>query len=74
MVSSLDDNQDEIVEAFNSTFRYLDNLLKIDNPYFEGMFNQIHPPGLQLDKANTSDTDPPFWDLHLFISFSFQNL
>ena len=25
----------------NSTFRYLDNLLNIDNPYFEGMVNQF---------------------------------
>ena len=42
--------------------------LNIDNPYFEGMVNQIHPPELQLNKANTSDTDAPFLDLHLSIS------
>ena len=29
--------------------RYLDHLLNIDNPYFEGMVNQIYPPELQLD-------------------------
>ena len=23
------------IEAFNSTYRYLDGLLNIDNPYFE---------------------------------------
>ena len=33
------DNQDGDIEAFNSTSRYLDDLLKIDNPYFEGMVN-----------------------------------
>ena len=27
----------EIIQAFNSTSRYLDDLLNIDNPYFEGM-------------------------------------
>ena len=27
----------EIIQAFNSTFKYLDNLLNIENPYFEGM-------------------------------------
>ena len=25
------------IEAFNSMSRYLDDLLNIDNPYFEGM-------------------------------------
>ena len=39
-----DDNQDDITEAFNSTSRYLDDLLNIDNPYFEGMVNQFYPP------------------------------
>ena len=46
-------NQTDIIEAFNSTSRYLDDLLHIDNPYFEGMVNQIYPPELQLNKANT---------------------
>ena len=35
------DNQADVIEAFNSTCRYLDDLLNIDNPYFEGMVNQI---------------------------------
>ena len=68
MTSLSDDNQDDIIEAFNSTFRYLDDLLNIDNPYFEGMVNQMYPPELQLNKANTSDTEIPFLDLHLSIS------
>ena len=41
--------------------QYLDELLDIDNLFFEGMVNQIYPPELQLNKANTSDTDPIFW-------------
>ena len=60
-----------IIGAFNSTSRYLDDLLNIDNPYFEGMVNQIYPPELQLDTANTSDTKAPFLDLHLPISNGF---
>ena len=55
------DNQADVIKAFNSTSRYLDDLLNIDNPYFEGMVNQIYPPELQLNKANTSDTEGPFW-------------
>ena len=56
---------------FKSTSRYLDDLLKIDNPYFEGMVNHIYPPELQLNKANTSDSEAPFLDLHLSISNRF---
>ena len=56
------DNQADIIKAFNSTSRYLDYLLNIDNPYFEGMVNQIYPPALQLNKANNSDTEAPFLD------------
>ena len=36
------DNQADVIKAFNSTSRYLDDLLNIDNPYFEGMVNQIY--------------------------------
>ena len=55
----------------HSTSRYLDDFLNIDNPYFEGMVNQIYPPELQLNKANTLDTEAPFLDLHLSISKGF---
>ena len=71
MTSLSDVKQAEIIEAFKSTSRYLDNLLNIVNPYFEGMVNQIYPPELQLNKANTSDTQAPFLDLHLSISNRF---
>ena len=41
MTSLSVDNQADIIEAFNSTSRYLDDLLNIDNPYFEGMVSQF---------------------------------
>ena len=69
MLSLSDNNQASIIEAFNSTSRYLDDLLNIDNPYFEQMVGQIYPTELQLNKANSSDTEAgPFWDLNLSIS------
>ena len=71
MTSLSDVKQAEIIEAFKSTSRYLDDLLNIDNPYFEGMVNRIYPPELQLNKANTSDTEAPFLHLHLSISNGF---
>ena len=65
------DNQADVIEAFNSTSRYLDDLLNIDNLYFEGMVNQIYPPELQLNKVNISDTEAPFLDLHLSVANGF---
>ena len=44
IISLSGDNQADVVEAFNSTSIYLDNLLNMDNPYFEGIVNQIYPP------------------------------
>ena len=35
------------------------------------MVNHINPPDLQLNKANTSDTEAPILDLHLSISNGF---
>ena len=71
MMSFSADNDDEIIEAFNSTSRYLDDRLNIDNTYFDGMVKQIYPSELQLNKANLSDTEVPFLDLHLSTSDGF---
>ena len=43
---------------------YLDDLLNIDNPYFEQMVGQIYPIELQLNKANSS-IEAPFFGLEL---------
>ena len=46
-MASLSYNKEaEIIQAFNSTSRYLDNLSNIDDPYFEGMVGRIYPPEL----------------------------
>ena len=37
------ENRADIIEAFNSTSRYLDDLLDIDNIYFEQMVDCIYP-------------------------------
>ena len=68
MLSLSENNQTGIIEAFNSTSRYLDDLLNTDNPYFEQMIGQIYPTELQLNKANSSDTEALFLDLNLSIN------
>ena len=52
----------------NSTSRYLDDLLNIDIIYFDPMVDRIYPTELQLNRANSSDTEATFLDLNLCIS------
>ena len=68
MLSLSDNNQIDIIEAFNSTSRYLYDLLYVDNPYFEQMVGHIYPTELQLNKAYSSDVEAPFIDLNLSIT------
>ena len=68
MMSLSDDKQANVIDAFNTTSKYLDDILNINNVYFNNMVSQIYPSELQLNKANTSDTEAAFLDLHLSIS------
>ena len=74
MVSLSEEKQSEVIEAFSLTSSCLDDLLNIDNDYFDGLISQLYPSELQLDKANSSETEAPFLNLHWsfldqFISF-----
>ena len=68
MMSLSDNKQVDVIDAFNTTSRYLDDILNINNVYFDNMVSQIYPSKLQLNKSNTSDTEAAFFDLHLSIS------
>ena len=68
MMSLFDDKQANIIDAYNTTSRYLDDIFNINNVYFDTMVSQIYPSEPQLYKANTSDTEATFLDLHLSIS------
>ena len=47
-----DDKQADVIDVFNTTSRYLDDILIINNVYFDNMVSQIYPSELQLNKAN----------------------
>ena len=68
MMSLSDDKQADVIDAFNTTSKYLDDILNNNNVYFDNMVSQIYPLELQLNKANTSDNEVAFLDLHLSIS------
>ena len=46
----------------------MDDILNINNVYFDNMVSQIYPSELQLNKAITSDKEAAFLDLHFSIS------
>ena len=62
VLSLPEDNQSDVIEAFNSTSRYLDYLLNIDNNFFDSMVNPIYPSELQAKIRPTCQIPRPhFW-------------
>ena len=59
-MSLIDDTQVDIIDTFNTTPRYLDYSLNINDIYFDNIVSQIYPSELQLNKANTFDTEAWF--------------
>ena len=72
MKSLARENQADIIEAFNSISRYLDDLLNIDNIYFDQMEDRIYFTELLFNKANSSNTEAPFlvW-IHVYLVVQF---
>ena len=68
MMSPFDDKQADVIDALKTTSRYLDDILNINNVYFDNTVSKIYPSKLQLNKTNDSDTKAAFSDLHLSIS------
>ena len=56
------DTQSDIIEVFNNTSRYLDDILNIDNPFFDALFPFIYSKELRINKTNESDFSAPFLD------------
>ena len=55
----------DLIDKFYDTSRYLDDIFTIDNPAFAEHIADIYPRELQLNKANTPDTETSFLDLNL---------
>ena len=55
----------DLIDMFNDTSRYLDDLFTIDNLEFEKYIPDIYPTELQLNEANTSDKETSFLDLNI---------
>ena len=57
--------QYDLIDMFNDTSRYLDDIFTIDNPEFEKHIPDIYPTELQLNKAIMSDKETSFLDLNI---------
>ena len=65
MLSLSECNQSGVIEAFNSTSRYLDDLLNIDNNFFDSMGN------CYTLQNNVLDAEASFFNSNLSISDGF---
>ena len=61
-------NQIDLIQKFNRTSRYIDDILNLDNPCFEKYIDKIYPKELILNKSNVFSTDVSFLDLHLTLN------
>ena len=57
--------QYDLIDMFNDTSRYLDDIFTIDNHECEKHIPDIYPTELQLNKAITSDKETSFLDLNI---------
>ena len=57
--------QYDLIDMFYDTSRYLDDIFIIENPEFEKQFPDIYSTELQLNKANTSNTETFFLDSNI---------
>ena len=57
----------DLIDKFNDTSRYLDDIFTIDNPQFAEHFSYIYPREFQLNIANSLDKETSFLDSKLLV-------
>ena len=61
------DSQLDVIEAFNNTSRYLDDILNMNNDFFDRMVHEIYPKELTLTKSSSETTHATFLDLDIHL-------
>ena len=56
-----------LASQFNFTYRYIDDVLSINNPVFENYLGQMYPPELEIKDTTESNTSASYLDLLLSI-------
>ena len=69
MKSLSEESNPNLLKLSARRLNILDDLLNIDNKYFDVLISKMYPS--KLNKTNSSKTDTPFLNLHLSISDEF---
>ena len=65
--SLLSDGKKRLASQFNFTYRYIDDVLSINNAHFENYLGQMYPPELEIKDMTESNTSASYFDLLLSI-------
>ena len=65
--SLLSPGKKRLASQFNFTYRYIDDVLSINNPDFENYLGQMYPPELDIKDTTESNTSASYLDLLLSI-------
>ena len=65
--SLLSTGRKQLASRFNFTYRYIDNVLSINNPEFENYLGQMYPVELEIKDTTGSNTSASYLDLFLSI-------
>ena len=65
--SLLSAGKKRLASQFNFTYRYIDDVLSINNPDFENYLGQMYPPELEIKDTMESNTSASYLDLLLSI-------
>ena len=57
-----------LASRFNFTYRYIDDVLSINNPDIENYLGQMYPPELEIKDTTESNTFASYLDLRLLLS------
>ena len=65
--SLLSAGKKRLASQFNFIYRYIDDVLSINNPEFENYLGQMYPPELEIKDSTESNTSASYLDLLLSI-------
>ena len=65
--SLLSAGKKRLASQFNFTYRYIDDVLSINNPDFKNYLSQMYPPELEIKDTTESNTSASYLDLLLSI-------
>ena len=60
-------NQKKLARSFNFTFRYIDDVLSLNNSRFDDFVDRIYSIELEIEDTTDTDRSASYLDLHLEI-------